>query len=80
MSNFLYFVDNPLHAMIPLSLELMGINRDCVSSFMMICQTFTTAVFLPLVLSSASEMHAQSLYPYTLQNSSGCFCLLSRHQ
>ncbi len=53
--------------MTALSVELMGITRDWVSSFVMLCQAFTAAdlsyclfvcVFLPLILSSASKMHA----------------------
>ncbi len=47
-----------------LSLELMDITRDWVSSFVMLCQAFTLADFscclfvglYALVLSSASEM------------------------
>ncbi len=51
--------------MTPLSLELIDITKDWVFSFVMLCQTFTAVVdclwvFLSLVLSSASEMHAQS--------------------
>ncbi len=49
--------------MTALSLELMDITRNWFSSFVMLCQAFTAAdfscclwVFLPLVLSSESEM------------------------
>ncbi len=42
---FLYFVENPLQAMTALSLELMVITRDCVSSFLMLCQAFTATDF-----------------------------------
>ncbi len=116
----------------------MNVTRDWVSSLRCFASPLLQLtsvvvclwVFLPLVLSSASEMHAQSgwnqeidfaeyyislpsktpglhllyvldhrhqfvlwstvqfnhlaesgqrVYPYTLQNESGCFCLLSHH-
>ncbi len=54
--------------MTALSLELMDITKDRVSSFVVLCQAFTAAdlsccLFVGLSsfsLSSASEMHAQS--------------------
>ncbi len=41
----LYFVENHLQAMIPLSLEIIDITRDWVSSFVVVCQAFTAADF-----------------------------------
>ncbi len=38
-------VENPLQAMTALSLELVDITRDWVSSFVMLCQAFTAADF-----------------------------------
>ncbi len=40
-----YFVENPLKAMTALSLELMDITRYWDSSFVMLCQAFTSTGF-----------------------------------
>ncbi len=42
---YIYLVENPLQAMTALSLELMDITRECVSSFVMLCQAFTATDF-----------------------------------
>ncbi len=64
--NILIFCGEPFAGNDCLKSGIIDINRDWVSSSVMLCQAFTAAdfscclwVFLPLVLSSASEMHAQ---------------------
>ncbi len=42
---FYIFVENPLQAMTALSLQLVDITRDWVSSFVMLCKAFTAADF-----------------------------------
>ncbi len=63
--HFLYFVENPLQAMIALSLEIMDITRDWVFSFVVLCQAFTAADFrrcLFVGLSNISFVFSKSMH------------------